>query len=235
ELAMPVEPEPPPDDSVEALDEEVCEEVRRRLVLGAVELVAVRAGEAGIALEVGAAMRVGDDRVVAGRRLLDGGADPLRPVVQLGRHRAPVDVPAAAGGELLHMQRERAARDDDARHPGKASSSMNRSLKSARPDSSTYSTSSSTAFAAARSVTESAAILAPSPATFPAATMRVSGSLGTSPIFTALAAVRYEPNEPPSSTCEISDGSTPSSRHRIVQPVAIDAFANCSSRTSRWE
>ena len=65
--------------------------------------------------------------------------------------------------------------------------------------------------------------------------MRGSGSLGTSPIFTALAAVRYEPNEPPSSTCEISVGSTPRSLQRIAQPVAIDAFANCSSRTSRCE
>src|SRR5438874_7180183 len=219
---MAVEPEPPPDDSVEALDEEVCEEVRRRVVLGAVELVAVRAGEAGVALEVGAAMRVGDDRVVAGRRLLDGGADPLRPVVQLGRHRAHVDVPAAAGGDLLHVQRECAAADDHPSHPGNASSSMNRSLKSARPDSSTYSTSSSTAFAAARSVTDSAAIFAPSPATLPAATMRASGNLGTRPILTALEAVRNEPNEPPRSTWDTSSGSMPSSLQRIVHPVAIE-------------
>ena len=50
-----------------------------------------------------------------------------------------------------------------------------------------------------------------------------------------LAGVRYEPNEPPRSTCEISDGSIPRSLQRIVQPVAIEAFANCSSRTSRCE
>ena len=95
-----------------------------------------------------------------------------------------------------------------------------------RPESSTYSTSSRIACAAARSVTESAAIFAPSPATLPAETIRASGSFGTRPIFTALAALRYEPNEPPSSTCEISAGSTPRSLQRIVQPVAIDAFAN---------
>ena len=112
---------------------------------------------------------------------------------------------------------------------------MNRSLKSVRPESSTYSTSSSTAAAAARSVIESAAIFAPSPATLPAATIRVSGSAGTSPIRTALAGVRYEPNEPPSSTCAISSGSMPRSRQRIDQPVEIEAFANWSSRTSRCE
>ena len=65
--------------------------------------------------------------------------------------------------------------------------------------------------------------------------MRISGSVGTSPIRTALAGERYEPNEPASSTCGISGGSIPSSRQRIVQPVAIDAFANWSSRTSRCE
>ena len=42
-------------------------------------------------------------------------------------------------------------------------------------------------------------------------------------------------HEPASSTCATSSGSTPRSRQRICQPVAIDALANCSSRTSRCE
>src|SRR5438105_7576928 len=240
---MPVEAEPAPDDAVEAADQEVGEEVGARLVLGAEDLVAVRAREAREAREVGAAVRVRDGDVVAGGRVLDGGTDPLWPVVQLRRDRAHLDVPTAPGGDLPHVQRQRAASHHDLRamstptciHPGKASWSTNRSLKSARPESSTYSTSSSTAFAAARSVTERAAIFAPSPATFPAETMRVSGSFGTRPIFTALAALRYEPNEPPSSTCAISPGSRSRSRQRRFQPVAIEAFANWSSRTSRCE
>src|SRR5437764_7474575 len=253
---MPVEAEPAPDDAVEAADQEVGEEVGARLVVGAEDLVAVRAREAREAREVGAAMRVRDGDVVAGGRVHDGGTDPLWPVVQLRRDRAHLDVPTAPGGDLPHVQGQRAASHHDLRamstpttsgtwfrpclfetciHPGKASWSTNRSLKSARPESSTYSTSSSTAFAAARSVTERAAIFAPSPATFPAETMRVSGSFGTRPIFTALAALRYEPNEPPRSTCAISPGSMSRSRQRRFQPVAIDAFANCSSRTSRCE
>src|SRR5947209_3426160 len=115
---------------------------------------------------------------------------PLGPVVQLRRHRAHVQLPAAPSRDLLDVERQRPAGDDDPRHPGKASWSMNRSLKSERPESSTYSTSSSTACAAARSCTDSAAIFAPSPATLPAETIRVSGSFGTSPILTALAGER---------------------------------------------
>src|SRR5207253_4795128 len=235
QLGVAVEAKPSPDDPVEAANEEVGEEVRARLVLGAENLIAMSAREPREAVEVGATVRVGDDRLVAGGRLFDSGADPLGPVVQLGRDGPHLDVPAAPGGDLLHVQRERATADDDLRHPGKASWSTNRSLKSERPEGWTYSTSSSTAFAAARSVTERAAIFAPSPATFPAETMRVSGSFGTRPIFTALAALRYEPNEPPSSTCAISPGSRSRSRQRRFQPVAIDAFANWSSRTSRCE
>src|SRR5262249_18455648 len=79
---------PAPSAPVEALDEEVREEMRARLVLGAVDLVAGRAGEALVAGKVGAAVRVRDDDVVPRRSLLDGGADPLGAVVQLGRHRA---------------------------------------------------------------------------------------------------------------------------------------------------
>ena len=67
---------------------------------------------------------------------------------------------------------------------------MNRSLKSWRPDSSTYSTSRRIEAASARSRSDSAAIFAPSPATLPAETIRGSASLGTSPIRTALSGVR---------------------------------------------
>ena len=52
---------------------------------------------------------------------------------------------------------------------------------------------------------------------------------------TALAGERYEPKLPASSTCDTSSAVIPSSPIRIAQPVAIDAFANCSSRTSRWD
>ena len=47
QLGVAVEPETAHDDAVEAADEEVGEEVRRRLVLGAIDLVAVRAFEPG--------------------------------------------------------------------------------------------------------------------------------------------------------------------------------------------
>ena len=119
QLGVPVEPEPAPDDAVEAADEEVGEEEGARLVLGAEDLVAVRAGETRVAVEIGAAVRVRDDDVVPGGRLVDGGADPLRPVVQLRRDRADLDVPAAAGRDLPHVERECAAADDDRVIPGR--------------------------------------------------------------------------------------------------------------------
>src|SRR5207237_9257004 len=59
QLRMPVEPEPAPDDAVEAADEEVGQEVRLRLVLGAVDLVAVCALEPAVAVESPAAAGVG--------------------------------------------------------------------------------------------------------------------------------------------------------------------------------
>ena len=108
QLGAPVEPEPAPDQAVEAAHEEVGEEVGARLVLGAEDLVAMRAGEPGVSVEVGAAVRVGDDDVVAGGGLVHRGPDPLRPVVQLGRDGADFDVPAAPGGDLPDVERERA-------------------------------------------------------------------------------------------------------------------------------
>ena len=89
--------------------------------------------------------------------------------------------------------------------------------------------------ASARSRTLRAAIFAPSPATLPADTMRGSAIRGTSPMRIALAGDRYAPNEPASSTWAMSSGAAPSSRSRICHPVAIDALANWSSRTSRWD
>src|SRR2546428_566113 len=236
QLRVAVEPEPADDDAVERAHEEVGQEIRagllgERLVHGLPrkEVVAVVALEPREAVEraAGAAVGVSDsDLLVAAGELLDRGRDPLGPVVQLRRQRHDLDVPAAPGRDRAHVQGEGAAGDHRRPHPGKASGSMNRSLRSARPESSTYSTSSSTAWAAARSCTDSATIFAPSPATFPAETMRVSGSFGTRPILTALAGERYEPNEPASSTCAISSGWIPRSRQRSDQPVAIEAFAN---------
>ena len=55
QLRVPVEPEPAPDDAVEAADEEVGEEERARLVLGAEDLVAMRARETRVAVEIGRA------------------------------------------------------------------------------------------------------------------------------------------------------------------------------------
>src|SRR5262249_35685703 len=158
-------------------------------------------------VEIGAAMRVRDDDVVSTGRLLDRGADPFGPVVELRRDGADLQVPAAPRGDPLHVERKRSAADDDPGHPAKASRSTARSLKPGRPGRPPYWTAARAAGAAARSVTESAAIFAPSPGTLPAATSRASGSAGPRPIRTALVGVRYAPNAPPSSTCEISSGS----------------------------
>ncbi len=113
---------------------------------------------------------------------------------------------------------------------------MNRSLKSARPDSSTYSTSRRIDSASARSRSDSAAIFAPSPATLPATTMRGSASCGTRPIRTAL---RRASGTAPNAARQQHLGDVADLdaelRTSVVQPVAIDALANWSSRTSRWE
>ena len=89
--------------------------------------------------------------------------------------------------------------------------------------------------AAARSCTESAAIFAPSPAMLPAETMRVSGSLGRARSGSRSPARgrsrtsrRAAPARCPRARCRARAS-------RMFQPVAIDALANCSSRTSRCE
>src|SRR5436190_6448358 len=110
---MAVEAESAQDDMVEAAHEEVGEEVRGRLVVCAEDLVTMRASEPLVAAEVGAAVRVGDHHLAAGRGVVDGRPDPLRSVVELRRYRPHLDVPAAARGDLLHVQRQGAAADDD--------------------------------------------------------------------------------------------------------------------------
>ena len=201
---------------VEAPHEEVGEEVRRRLVLGAVDLVAVRAGELRVAGEVGAAVRVRDDDVVAVGGLLDRGADPLGAVVQLGRHRAHLEVPAAPRGDLLHVQRERAAADDDLRHAGKRELVDEQVVEvGAAGELDVLDLVEHRVRGGALGHRERGDLRALA-GDVPGRDDARSGSFGTRPIFTALAALRYEPNEPPSSTCEISSGSMPRSRQRIV-------------------
>ena len=59
---------------------------------------------------VGAAVGVGDSETVAVQRMklrVDGGGDPLRPVVQLRRQRPDLDVPAAIEREPANVERER--------------------------------------------------------------------------------------------------------------------------------
>src|SRR5437660_12468177 len=106
---MSVEPKSLPDHAVEAADEEVGEEVRAGLVLGAVDLVAVRAGKLRIAGEVGATVRVRDDDLVAVRGRVDRSPNPLRAVVELRRHGAHLEIPAAPCGDLLDVERKRSA------------------------------------------------------------------------------------------------------------------------------
>ena len=101
------------------------------------ELVAVGARQPRQVVERAARPAVGvRDDVVAVRRV-DRRADPLGPVVQLRRQRAHLEVPAAALRDLVDVERERAAGDDDRGHSGNVSWSMKRSLKSVRPESST--------------------------------------------------------------------------------------------------
>ena len=118
---MAVEPEPAPHHPVERADEEIGQVVRAGLVLHpAEELVAVGAGQARQVVERSArpAIGIGDD-VSLGR--VDGGTDPLGPVVQLGRQRPHLDLPAAALRDLVDVERERAAGDDDGRQSGNLS------------------------------------------------------------------------------------------------------------------
>src|SRR3954468_21641853 len=169
QLRMAVEPERAPHRALEAAGQEVGQEVGARLLrhrllhLAATEdVVAVLAAETGTATPVeltvepaeAAAVGIGDGGRALAEPVERGGhrrRDPLGPVVKLRRQRMDLDVPAAPPGDGVDVERERAAGDDPCGHPGNASSSMNLSLKSSRPESSTYSTSSRIASAAARS------------------------------------------------------------------------------------
>src|SRR6185312_1012792 len=217
QLGPAVEAELADDGVLERSREEVGQEVRARLLgerradlLAGEQVVAVLtaqalhagAGEGRVERAVGAAVAVcAREHVVALAQLVDllahGRRDPVGAVVQQCRDRVHRDGPSAAARDRAHVDREGPAGDDpDAAHPGKASWSMNASLKSARPESSTYSTSSRIERASARSRSDRAAIFAPSPATLPAETIRGSASLGTSPMRIALTGERYAPNEP---------------------------------------
>src|SRR5262249_11791016 len=247
QLGVAVQPELAPDRVLERPGQEVGEEVRARLLLQRLanflpreHVVAVIARQPRepepIQRAVRAAFPVRERHdVPTGRGLGHRGSDPLRAVVQQRRHRDDVQVPPPAPGDPADIQSQRPARDDGAGHPGNASWSMNISLKSARPDSSTYSTSRRIEYASARSRTDRAAILAPSPATLPADTIRGRAICGTSPPRRGLKGARFAQTPPASSTCVISRTSTPSSPSRMLHPVAIEALANWSSRTSRWD
>src|SRR4051812_46925335 len=208
QLGPAVEPELAHDRVLERAREEVGEEVRPGLLrerlrnlVAREDVVAVlaaqaldaRAVERGVERAVRPAAPVGArEAVVALTQRVDALADRrrdlVRPVVQQRRHRVQVDAPAAPARDRAHVDRERAAGDDaDPRaHPGNASWSMKASLKSARPESSTYSTSSRIDRASARSRSDSAAIFAPSPATFPAERIRGIARRGTTPMRIAL-------------------------------------------------
>ena len=139
---MTVEPEPAQDDPVEAADEEVGQVVGAGIVVrerAGEELVAVGALEPRAARRArpGAAVGVRDDRVGPGGRRVDRSADPLGPVVQLGRQRTHLELPAAPARDRVDVEGERAAGDDHPGHAGNPSWSTNRSLKSVRPESST--------------------------------------------------------------------------------------------------
>jgi len=103
-------------------------------------------------------------------------------------------------------------------------------LKSVRPESSMYSTSSRIAFA--RRAPSRKGRSSRFAATFPAEMMRAVG-VRERPMFTACGR-QVRANEPPSRTCEILR-APPQLSAEDRPAVAIDAFANWSSRTSRCE
>src|SRR5712691_12499004 len=220
---MPVEAEAAHDRALEVADQPVGEDERRRALLAdALEkfragqhLVAVRAAHARGAdliedrfqLSVHAAVAVDDDEVVVARpqlaqllaQLVD---DAIRVQVQQRRDAVDVHVPAAAVDDVLDLFAQGAADDKGRAHPtssrsGKRRTSTNASLKSERPESSTYSILDGSSKATCRSRYDSSAILAPSPAELPTAMIRSTSTSGTSPMILALSGLRYDPNDPP--------------------------------------
>src|SRR6266571_2341588 len=118
--------------------------------------------------------------------------------IQVQHRRQPIDVhiPAATVDDVLHLAPERPADHQRGRaHEtvsscGKPSTEMNESLKSVRPDSSTYSMRDGNSKATCRSRYDRSAILAPSPAELPTAMMRSTSTGGTSPMTLALSGFR---------------------------------------------
>src|SRR5581483_10497821 len=260
QVRVPVQAEPALHRAVEVAHEPVGEEVGRRALVRDLEeellarehLVAVRPGHArhaelvedGVQAAGGAAVAVNDDHALVARPELvklvsQLGDDAVGVEVQQRRQAVDVDVPPPPDAHLLDLTPERTADNEGGLHPtgsslGNFSTSTNVSLKSVRPDSSMYSRREGSSNATGRSRYDSSAIFAPSPAEFPTAMIRSTSTAGTSPMIFALSGFRYDPNDPARSTSSTSSTFTPRMSIRTLIPVAIEPFANCSSRTSFW-
>src|SRR4029077_10473646 len=121
--------------------------------------------------------------------------DPVRVEVQQRGNAVDVDVPAPAIDDVLHLFPERAANHkrschDTSSRSGKRSTETKESLKSVRPESSTYSMREGSSNATWRSRYDSSAILAPSPAELPTAMILSTLTGGTSPMILALSGLR---------------------------------------------
>src|SRR5260370_7281039 len=125
-------------------------------------------------------------------QLLD---DPVRVEVQQRRDAVNVDVPTAAVNDVLHLFAERAADDECRAHEtssrsGKRSTETKESLKSVRPESSTYSMRDGSSKATWRSRYDRSAILAPSPAELPTPIILSTSTDATTPILFARSGLR---------------------------------------------
>src|SRR5262249_52691803 len=129
---------------------------------------------------------------------LDGRRDLERRHVQVRRDPVDVGVPSVPLDQRGRVERDRPAREErdlragrghEAASAGAAASASggkarlrtNRSLKSAAPESSTYSTKDGSSNATSRSRNDIRAIFAPSPAVLPTALIRSTGTGGTRP------------------------------------------------------
>src|SRR4029077_6217545 len=116
-----------------------------------------------------------------------------------GRHAVDVDIPAVPiddGFDLFPegtANQERCLTHRSASSSANCSTETNESLKSARPESSTYSILSGSSKAICLSRKDSNDILAPSPAVLPTDRMRSTSTGGTSPMIFALSGFRYDP------------------------------------------
>src|SRR5438445_6753245 len=151
--------------------------------------------------------------------------DAVRVQVQQRRHAVDVDVPAAAVDDVLDLLAERAADDEGSTHEtssrsGKPSTDTKESLKSVRPESSTYSIRDGSSKATWRSRYERSAILAPSPAELPTAMILSTSTGGTRPMILALSGFRWEPNDPPRKISSRSGAPTPRMSICALRPIA---------------